>query len=559
MSGTFDIWLFGAGLGLFLLGMDQLERGVHALAGDSFRLMLRRATGHPLRSIFIGLFATGLLQSSSILGLMVLALVGASILPMRNAIGVILGSNVGSTLTGWLVAAIGFKLDLEAMSLPFIALGALGVVFAVAESRVHSWSSVLLAMGFLLLGMQNMITSADAFAQGFDPGELAGKPILVFFAAGILITVVVRTSAATIMIALSAMNAGVLDLHQAAAVAIGADLGTTSTMMIAAVRGIAAKKQIALCHVLFNTITDLLALFLLLPHIDTLVGWYGIEDPLFGLTAFHTTFNVLGVLLFYPFIPRLGAFLEGRFQGGEQSVALFLPKVPASEKAVAFSALDDELRALYRRVLALNLRAMKLELPGGLVTMPATATPSTPSDRLGQLFSARPTFGEDYESIKRLEGEVLDFVRRLQAQKLTDNESHRVSMLLICTREAVQAAKAIKDVRENLVEFRHSGNAWLQEYVAGYNAAVLDFYRALADLMLRPHHELLVTDVLERLSIQEAGMHEAMKQRTYTDDLRSGLSDLEFSTVLNVLHEVHSANRALLRGARALVLDRVPS
>lgn len=555
MSGNFDIWLFGAGLGLFLLGMDQLERGVHALAGDSFRGMLRRATGHPLRSIFIGLFATGLLQSSSILGLMVLALVGASILPMRNAIGVILGSNIGSTLTGWLVAAIGFKLDLEAMSLPFIALGALGVVFAVAESRVHSWSSVLLALGLLLLGMQNMITSADAFAQGFDPAALAGKPVLVFFAVGILITVVVRTSAATIMIALSAMNAGVLDLHQAAAVAIGADLGTTSTMMIAAVRGIAAKKQIALCHVLFNTITDVLALFLLLPYIDTLVGWYGIEDPLFGLTAFHTTFNVLGVLLFYPFIPRLGAFLERRFQGGEESVALFLSKVPASEKAVAFSALDDELRALYRRVLALNLRAMKLEVPDALATVPAAGSSSA---RLGALFGARQTFSEDYESIKRLEGEVLDFVRRLQAQKLTDDEAHRLSVLLICIREAVQAAKAIKDVRGNLVEFRHSGNDWLQEYVAGYNAAVLDFYRSLAELMLRPHHELLVTDMLERLSMQEAGMHEAMKQRTYTDDLRSGLSDLEFSTVLNVLHEVHTANRALLRGARALMLDEIP-
>lgn len=556
MSATsFDIWLFGAGLGLFLLGMDQLERGVHALAGDSFRGMLRRATGHPLRSIFIGLFATGLLQSSSILGLMVLALVGASILPMRNAIGVIFGSNVGSTLTGWLVAAIGFKLDLEAMSLPFIALGALGVVFAVAESRVHSWSSVLLALGLLLLGMQNMISSADAFAQSFDPAALVGKPVLVFFAAGILITVVVRTSAATIMIALSAMNAGVLDLHQAAAVAIGADLGTTSTMMIAAVRGIAAKKQIALCHVLFNTITDVLALFLLLPYIDTLVDCYGIEDPLFGLTAFHTTFNVLGVLLFYPFIPRLGAFLERRFQGGEESVALFLSKVPASEKAVAFPALDDELRALYRRVLALNLRAMKLEVPDGLLTAPP---PGTPADRLGQLFSVRPTFSEDYESIKRLEGEVLDFVRRLQSQRLTDDESHRLSMLQICTREAVQAAKAIKDVRENLVEFRHSGNAWLQEYVSGYNAAVLDFYRALAELVLKPHHALLVADTLDRLSTQEAGMHEVMKQRTYTEDLRSGLSDLDFSTVLNVVHEVHTANRALLRGARALILDEIP-
>lgn len=557
MGGGFDIWLFAAGLGLFLLGMEQLERGVHALAGDSFRGMLRKATGHPFRSILIGFFATGILQSSSILGLMVLALVGASILPMRNAIGVILGSNVGSTLTGWLVAAIGFRLDMEAMSLPFIALGALGVVFAVAETRLHSWASVLLALGLLLLGMQNMMEAADAFARGFDPSVLAGRPAVVFFLAGVAVTVVVRTSAATIMIALSAMNAGVLDLHQAAAVAIGADLGTTSTMAIAAMRGVAAKKQIALCHVLFNVVTDVLALFLLLPHLDTITALYGISDPLFGLTAFHTTFNLVGILLFYPFIPRLGAFLETRFQGGEERAAQYLSRVPPSEKAVAFSALENELRALYRRVLALNLRAMKLEVPPDLVPVPAGQ--AAPAERLGAFFAAHATFTEDYEAIKRLEGEVLDFVRQLQALKLNDEEAQRLSVLLICTREAVQAAKAIKDVRGNLVEFRHSGNAWLQEHVAAYNTAVLAFYRTLADLLERPHHELMVSDLLERLSTQEAELHAAMKQRTYSEDVRSGLSDPDFSTVLNVLHEVHTANRALVRGARGLLQGVIPA
>lgn len=548
MTEGFDFWLFAAGLGLFLLGMEWLERSVHALAGNSFRGMLRRATGHPLLSIGIGLFATGLLQSSSILGLMVLAFVGARILPMRNALGVILGSNVGSTLTGWLVAAVGFKLDLEAMALPFIAVGALGVVFAALETRAHAWASVALALGMLLLGMQHMISSAEVLAAGFDPAALAGHSPLLFFAAGALVTVVVRTSAATIMMALSAMNAGILDLPQAAAIAIGADLGTTSTMAIAALRGVAAKKQVALFHVLFNTVTDLVALLFLLPFVVPITTFYGITDPLFALVAFHTTFNVLGVLLFYPFIPRLGAFLEQRFVGDEGKVAQFLPRVPPNEKTAAFTALEQELRGLYARTLALNLRAMKLELPRSLST-----------SALDGLADGRRTFGEDYEAIKCLEGEVLEFVQRLQAQRLSDAESRRLSVLLIAAREAVQAAKATKDVRENLVDFRHSPNAWLQAYVGEYNAAVLDFYRMLADALMRPHHELMAADVLERLNVQELRLHEAMKQRVYAEDLRSGLTDLELSTVLNVLHEVHTANRALLRGSRGLLLDELPA
>lgn len=547
-----DYWQLLAGLGLFLLGMDQLERAVHAVAGRQFSAMLRHATGHPLLSIALGFFATAVLQSSSILGLMVLAFVGAGILPMRNAIGVILGSNIGSTVTGWLVAAVGFSLDLEAMALPVIGLGAVGVVFAAAETRVNAWSAILLAFGLMLLGMQQMVGAADTFARGFDPATLAGQHPIVFFLAGVIITVIVRTSAATIMMTLSAMNAGIIGLEQAAAIAIGADLGTTSTMAIAAVKGVAAKKQVALCHVLFNTATDLLAFFLLLPHVTAITAFYGVGDPLFALVAFHTTFNLIGVALFYPFIPRLGDFLERRFAAGNDEVAQFLTKVPAAEKETAFAALEKEVRGLYRRVMALNLRALKIDLPDAMA-----AEQAAPAGPIGNLLGEHPTFSADYEAIKRLEGELLAYVRQLQAQRLDERESGRLAVLLIAAREAVQAAKAVKDVRENLVDFRHSGNAWLQGHVDEYNAALRDFYATLADMLFRPHHELMVADILDRLNVQEAKLHDLMKQRTYTEDVRSGLSDLELSTVLNVLHEVHAANRALLRGGRGMLLDEI--
>ena len=547
LLASLDAWGLLAGLGLFLLGMGQLERAVHAVAGHTFSAMLRRATGHPVRSILLGVVATGVLQSSSILGLMVLAFVGAGILPMRNAIGVILGSNVGSTFTGWLVAALGFKLNLEAMALPLVALGAFGVVFTAAETRRNAWSALVLALGLLLLGMQHMVVAADSFASGFDPALLAGSNPFVFFLVGLVITVIVRTSAATIMIALSAMNAGILNLGQAAAIAIGADLGTTSTMAIAAVKGVAAKKQVALFHVLFNTVTDLLAFFLLLPNIELIIRWYGIDDPLLALPAFHSTFNIIGVLLFYPFVNRIGDFLELRFRGDETAVATYLVQVPHTQKEAAFTALENEMRDLYRRVMLLNLHALKLEMP--------TLVLAGGSRRLDKLFPAHRTYSEEYETVKRLEGEILAYVRLLQAQALNATQSARLAVLLIAAREAVQAAKGVKDVREELVEFRHSANAWLSAYVAEYNAALQGFYAALADMLFKPHHEGMVSDVLGRLNLEEAKLHEVMKRRMYAEDLRSGLRALELSTVLNVLHEVHGSTRALLRGSRGMLLN----
>lgn len=546
---TLDAWPLLAGLGLFLLGMDQLERAVHAVAGDVFRRMLRAATGHPLRSILLGIVATGLLQSSSILGLMVLAFVGAGILPMRNALGVIMGSNIGSTFTGWIVGGIGFSLDLEALALPFIAFGALGAVFARAESRLNAWGSLALALGLLLLGMQYMVGAADAFARGFDPASLAGHHPAVFFLVGMVVTVIVRTSAATIMMALSAMSVGLLSFEQAAAIAIGADLGTTSTMAIAAVKGVSAKKQVALFHVLFNTVSNTLAFFLLLPHARTITGWYGITDPLLALPAFHTTFNVIGVLLFYPVVGRMGDFLDRRFRAAETGVATFLPRVPVAEKEAAFTALENEIRLLFRRVMALNLRALKIEVPAL-----SAAEPAAPWEAL---LSPRPTYPEDYEQVKALEGEVLDYVRRLQAQRLDEAQSARLALLLVAAREGVQSAKYLKDMREDLVEFRHSPDAWLQGWVDAHLAFQRRFYGDLAEMLLKPHHEAMIRDIVERLQQDDRTQYELLKRQVYAAEARSGLGGATLPTVLNVVHEVHGSNRALLRAARAVLLDEM--
>lgn len=535
-----DGWQLLAGLGLFLLGMDQLEKAIHALAGRTFNTLLRRVTGHPLQSVLFGLVATGILQSSSILGLMVLAFVGAGVLPMRNALGVILGSNLGSTLTGWIVAGVGFKLDIEAAALPLIGIGALAVVALASGTRRHAWGALALALGLLLLGIGYMTAAATTFAQDVDPALLAGQHPLVFFLAGVGITLVVRTSAATILMALSAMNAGMIDLPQAAAIAIGADLGTTSTMLIAAITGVAAKKQVALFHLLFNVVTDVLALLLLLPHVEAITAWYGITDPLLALPAFHSTFNLLGLLLFYPFTGRIGDWLSQRFRGDTRPLAVYLTASPPAARDAALAALDNEVRALYRRVLVLNLMALRLTVPPALV-----------AGRNGGDHAVQ------YDAAKRLEGEILAYVRQVQTQPLTDADARRLGSILVAAREAVQSAKSVKDVREELVEFRRNANDRLQAVLAAHDAETLSVYAVIAGLVDRPAGTAGDERAIAACEASAAADHREFRRRLYVEARQHGLDDIGLSTLLNVLHEVHGSERALLRGCRSLLLEEI--
>lgn len=534
-----DGWQLLAGLGLFLLGMDQLERAIHALAGNTFHTWLRRLTGHPLKSVLFGIVATGILQSSSILGLMVLAFVGAGVLPMRNALGVILGSNIGSTFTGWLVASIGFRVDLEAAAFPLIGFGAIAIVALVEGTRWHAWARTAWSLGLLLLGIGFMTAAAIEFAHGFDASVFAGSHPLVFFLVGVLLTLVVRTSAATVLMALSAMNAGVIDLPQAAAVAIGADLGTTSTMLIAAISGVAAKKQVAVFHLLFNLVTDLLALLLLLPYVETIVSWYGITDPLLALPAFHTTFNLLGALLFYPLLGRIAAALAGRFDGRTKPLALFLSSRPPDDHAAALQAMEDEVRGLFRRVLALNLAVLG----------PDAARVSGDYPVL-------------YEALKRLEGEIHVYGRKLQALPLTDDEARRLGSLLQAAREAVQAAKDVKDVWRELEDFRRQANEPLAAFIADFEAVVLTIYADITGLVERPARSSVGAGALaDRMADLEAALLEAQQDcnlRMFRDEGRHGLFGPMPSALLNVIHEVHGSARALLRGCRSLLLDDPP-
>jgi phosphate:Na+ symporter len=544
MLGEFDFWRMVAGIGLFLYAMAQLEGALQALGGRALSEFLRRHTGTPLQAVMSGTVATAILQSSSVVGLMVLAFVGAGLLSLKNAVGIILGSNLGTTVTGWIVATLGFKFEIIELSLPLIGCGAL--LFVTRKRELSSAGRFLLGLGFLLLGMQFMKDSVASLGESFDVGRLSGLAAWQYLLFGLVFAAVIRSSSATMMITLAALSAGTIDLPSAAAVAIGADLGTTTTVLLGAVQGVAGKKRVALAHVLFNLATDTMAFALRIPLLAA-IALIGISDPLYALVAFHSLFNLIGIALFLPFIGPFSRYLETRFETGEATAARYLNGVSPTLSAPALQAIERETARLIKRVIDQNMRAFQpsIPLPPGRAPVPAENEDPDPRER---------SFEDMYVKTKRLEGEIIAFATRLQAEPLDERESVRLTQLLSAVREAVHSSKFLKDVQHDFDEFSGSINDSVRRYLEHFRSVMTSFYDDLYRLRRIEQGGIEIEDLVE--AIQEVRRrHDQIHREIYASISEGRLRETEISSLLNVNREMLSSNLALLTALRDFHLE----
>ncbi|MGB5624883.1 MAG: Na/Pi symporter [Woeseiaceae bacterium] len=547
MSEELDLWRLAAGLGLFLFGMHQLEQALTQLAGRSFKKILRQYTAKPLRGVLAGAVSTAALQSSSVVSLIVLAFVGTGIISLASALGIVFGSNLGTTMTGWIVATVGFKLDIEALALPLVTIGGFGVVWSAAGTRRAAVSHFIIGLGLMLMGLEFMKSGALVATELFDPTGLAGYPLIVFLLAGLLLTAIIQSSSATIMITLSALYAGAIPLESAAAVAIGADLGTTITALLGSLAGSASKKRVAAAVVLFNVVADTIAFVSLRPLLQLISGTLGISDPLFALVAFHSLFNLIGILIFLPLIPLLSKWLDRRFREDETPL---LRHIKASDTAVAEAALENITRETLRLIdQAAALNQATLGLP------PDHTFYDSLDDRLGvAVFSHDFDYEVSYAEIKQLEGEILRYALALQTRPLEADESERLSQIIPAIRNAVQAAKSMKDVHGDLELFRGSVNDRFNAYFGQFQEAAREFYEGL-DSLEKADIPALRFEALLEIKGKAESVHGRMRHRIYDEVSRGELSEVEISTLLNVNRELLVANQSLVSALADALLN----
>lgn len=442
--------LLGA-LGMFLYGMNLMSSGLQKAAGDRLRGLLSAMTSSPFKGVLTGLGITTVIQSSSATTVMVVSFVNAGLLTLVQAISVIMGANIGTTVTAWLVAWLGFKADISILAVPLMALGF--VLSLSKKEQRRNISELIIGFSLLFLGLSLMKSSVPdlqqtpevlSFIQGWQ-GYGFGS-VLLFLLLGTLLTLVLQSSSATMALTLIMLNMGWIRFDMACAMVLGENIGTTITANIAAVVGNTSAKRAALAHTVFNVFGVIWALitfplFLKLigfitahlfavPNpaadgfvVEVLHGEGALQSPsqtaaLFGLSMLHTIFNTFNTFILIWFIPTI------------KNLVCFVIKESAKDKEETHKLQYIEAGPIATPELATEQAFKEIihfaQISRNGLGYAKSAICETDLDEFEKL---RAKLVKYEEISDRIEGEIAKFLNSLSASDISEETSNRIKAM----------------------------------------------------------------------------------------------------------------------------------
>lgn len=498
------------GLGLFLLAVGMMTDGLRLAAGSSLRNILAYWTDSSLRGVLSGLFMTAIVQSSSAVTVATIGFVNAGLLSMRQTLGIIYGANIGTSMTGWLVAVVGFNFNIQAFALPMIGIGMLIRLLNQSESRLSSLAFALVGFGLFFVGIDILKSAFEGIVAGFDVTHFAMdgiKGMAIFLLLGVVMTVLTQSSSAAIALTITAAASGMLSLNSAAAMVIGANVGTSSTALLTTIGATANAKRVAWAQVIFNLVTALLAVFIL-PVLFYLIQWlsgvFDLETHIsIKLALFHTVFNVFGVLCFLPINNIFAHFLDRRFVAHEEKPTQpkYLDNTIAVSPALAINALVMELKDNAERVR--NLHQIDF-----------TQTTASPHK-----------MRKDLSIITSLSGQISEFIVTVEQNALSEEVSKHLSLLLRIDEYLLTCAQTVDTLYHQYQRFDDSKLAAFKLDINLYKDSVL------------LNADLLTDFDLEQLLFQVKANHDAVKSKLLNLGSRGQISFTTMTAVLDILRE----------------------
>lgn len=334
-----NVFLILGGIGLFLFGMKTMTDELRAAAGGRLRRFLTRFTRTPISGVATGAAVTALIQSSSATTVMTVGFVGAGLIAFPHAIGVILGANIGTTFTGWMITILGFKLHLGTVALPALFVAALTMLLA--HGQLSRIARVIAGLCLIFIGLDLMQQAASGFDMVLTPDRLpsggAGAQLLLI-GIGLALTLVMQSSSAVMALTLVFLGSGSVHFDQAAALVIGANIGTTITALLASIGGSRTMRQTAVANLLFNVATALVAFIILVLSGGRLSAMAASLGDLTSLALFHTAFNVIGTALFLPVIRQFTALVAWLIPDADAGLTSGLDDALLSDEGAAMDA-----------------------------------------------------------------------------------------------------------------------------------------------------------------------------------------------------------------------------
>ncbi len=457
----FDFLRLIGSLALFLYGMKIMSEGLQKFAGDSLRRILTAMTTNRVTGMLTGVLITALIQSSSATTVMVVSFVNAGLLTLTQSIGVIMGANIGTTVTAWLISALGFKVDIAAFALPLLAF-ALPLFFSGKSSR-KSIGEFVFGFAFLFMGLQSLKANAPdlganpemlAFVQNYT--DMGFFSIILFLFIGAILTMIVQASAATMAITLIMCANGWIDYHLGVALVLGENIGTTITANLAALTGNTQARRAALAHLVFNVFGVMWVLVLFYPFTNA-VSWFvthvmKVSDPAvavsFKLAAFHTAFNISNTFIMIWFVSLI-----------EKTVCtLIKPKVE-----------DEEYRLRYITGGMLSTAELSILQAHKEISLFAERT-ARMFNMVKELFYEKneETFLKTYSRIEKYENisdRIANYLTEVSEGRLSSESKEEIRIML----RAVSEIESIADSCNNLARSIKRRNEFKSEFTEEQN------------------------------------------------------------------------------------------
>lgn len=532
--GAKDVWIFLAGTALFIFAMGLVEDSLKNIAGRSFKKILHKLTSTKFKSLIGGASVTAVLQSSSIVLLMTLSFVGAGIISMRNALAITLGSNLGTTLSSWIVAGLGFKTSFGNFSYILLSITILGLFFK-RNKKVKSIFQFLAGFALLFVGLDLMKESAGTLIAHFDLEKVSGISPYLFIPIGVIITFLIQSSSATMAITLTALYNHAIPFESAVAIVIGAELGTTIKLLIGAIGGNADKKRVALGNFLYNLVMIIIAAIFLQLISLLIKDIFSIQDDLIALVFFQTLINIAGILIFYPALGLFSRLLEKVYKDKNNEVNLvFIKPVKQSFADDSIILARKELLRLLNHTLIFN-------------QMVINAGKKTDGSFKTYIKSVFEPFQIEvnYNQLKQLQGEIIQYLAELPTQEMNKEEMEKSGILITVSRNIIHSAKNIKDINHNLEELESTSNEELDQLYKKLVEEETTVYLAIHEMINAGLSKSMIAPI-EGLQDKNSFSHKSNIEHTLLLIKSQKISDMDASTLLNVYREIYSSRKAIL-------------
>jgi phosphate:Na+ symporter len=544
MDTFYHILKLLAGIGLFLFAMYLLEESLKNLSGRSFKLFLQRITKNAIGAVTGGAIVTGILQSSSMVSFMVLAFVGAGVFTMRNAMAIILGANLGTTLDSWIVATLGFNMDIEVVSYPAVCMGGLLLILFGSRKTYKYISYFLFGFGLLFIGLSFMKTAMEAQVKVFDFSQYTAMSLAVFLLIGFIITVLVQSSSVTMALALSAIHVGAISLPIAAAIVLGSQTGTTIKIMLGAIGGNASKKRIVLGNFLFNIFVTFFAYLLLSPILFLITEQFNVKDPLIGLVLFSTIINLFSIIIFLPLLDQFTHFLERFFKESDGSVTAFIKHASIAEPITALDLFKRESNYFIHNSMLFNLELFKID------TNYITKNSDYISINEKKKFFIK-TKEEKYDFLKQLQGELHLFYLELRP-KLQSEQYSDINQLISAVRSSMHSVKSVKDIGTNITNLRHSSKDIKYNFFIHNRQETQALYHQFNALI---NQEMPSTfDNLQYVFNSIENNYTSALNNFYSEAQNTTLEKIDITTIINFNRELFTSNKAMLMAVKDFLL-----